>query len=151
MLASAETLWRSNQEYVNRLLRARNYLDLLEQLVIERGSAREQDELLPALQYTGAHLNSLSEEHRGWCYAYFYDSPDTKRIVQTPGALRRAVSSFGHMYERHHAYFYDLEALLDDLPRPPVQVTRVPNGDLWEMVQIALHDLVDFNDQLSPV
>src|SRR5579871_3569873 len=136
MLASAEALWRSNQEYVNRLLRARNYLDLLEQLVLERGSAQEQDDLLPALQYTGAQLNSLSEEHRGWCYTDFYESPDTKRIVQTPNAVRRAAASFGTMRERHHAYLSDLEALLDDLPRPPADITRVPHGDLWNMVQV---------------
>ena len=149
MLASAEFLWRVNQEYVNRLAKARNYLDLLEQLVLERSEVETQDQLLPTLQFTRAHLASLSEEQHGWCYTYFYESPDTKRIVQTPNAVHRALTSFGEMCERHRSYFGDLAALLTTLPRPKASVTRVPNGDLWEMVRFALNDLIDFSDSLN--
>jgi hypothetical protein len=145
MFASAEFLWRVNQEYVNRLARARNYLDLLEQLMVERGSPEMQRRLLPTLQSTRAHLDSLSEEHRGWCYTYFYESPESKRIVHSPSAVRRALSNFRQMRERQEASFHDVAALLYDLPRPAAYVTRVPNGDLWEMMLRALRDLVRFN------
>ncbi len=74
MFASAEFLWRLNREYVNRLARARNYLDLLEQLVLQR-RVPMREPLLPVLQLMHAQLDSLSEEHRGWCYAYFYELP----------------------------------------------------------------------------
>lgn len=149
MLASAEFLWRINQEYVNRLAKARNYLDLLEQLVLERSETETQDQLVPTLQFTRAHLKNLSEEQRGWRYAYFYESPDTKRVVQTSNAVQRALSSFGDMFERHRHYFSDLAALLYNLPRPAPYITHVPNGDLWEMVRFALNDLVDFSNDLN--
>ncbi len=143
MFASTEFLWRLNREYVNRLARARNYLDLLEQLVIERGGADAQV-VLPTLQYTRTHLDSLSEEHRGWCYAYFYESLDSKRMVQSPRAVRRALANFQQMRERQERYFLNLARLLYDLPRPASSITRVPNGDLWEMMQRSLRDLIDF-------
>jgi hypothetical protein len=148
MLASAEYLWRVNQDYVNRLAKARNYLDLLEQLVLERSEIETQDQLLPTLEFTRAHLTGLSDEQHDWCYRYFYESPNTKRIVQTPNAVRRALTSFGEMSERHRSYFGDLASLLSSLPRPKTSVTRVPNGDLWEMVGFALNDLIDFSDNL---
>ena len=95
MLASAEFLWRVNQDYVNRLAKARNYLDLLEQLVLERSELETQDRLLPTLQFTRTHLTDLSAEQHNWCYRYFYNSPVTKRIVQTPNAVQSALTSFG--------------------------------------------------------
>jgi hypothetical protein len=149
MFASAETLWRLNQDYVNRLAKARNYLDLLEQLVLERGGLAAQNQLLPTLQLTRVRLTELSDEQYRWCYTYFYESPDTKRIVQNPNAVRKALHSFGAMCERHRHDFGNLVALLQSLPRPTPDVTHVPNGDLWEMVGYALHDLVDFSNDLN--
>ncbi|MBI1259641.1 MAG: hypothetical protein GC204_19405 [Chloroflexi bacterium] len=149
MLASAEFLWRVNQDYVNRLAKARNYLDLLEQLVLERSEIVTQDRLLPTLQFTRVHLTDLSAEQRNWCYRYFYESPVTKRIVQTPNAVQNALTSFGAMCEQHRNTFGDLASLLTSLPRPKAAVTRVPNGDLWEMVRFALNDLIDFSDNLN--
>ncbi len=143
MLASAESLWRLNQEYVNRLVKARNYLDLLEQLV--RDADPTPQPFVEAIQLTSAHLNRLSEEHRGWCYTYFYESPETKRVVNTSRAVRRALTSFEDMRLRHHSDIDDLAALLRDLPRPTSRMTHVPNGDLWEMVQSALYDLINFS------
>src|SRR4051812_22465600 len=118
MLASAEFLWRLNREYVNRLARARTYLDLLEQLVQERADDDAQEQLLPALQFTHSRFNLLSEEHRGWCYSDFYESAETKRMVQSQRAVERALSSFEQMREQHRSDFADLAALLDDLPPP---------------------------------
>lgn len=145
MFASAEFLWRVNQEYVNRLARARNYLDLLEQLMMERGSDEMRGRFVPTLRFTRLHLESLSEEHRDWCYTYFYESPESKRVVHTPSTVRRALSNFRLMRERQASVFYDIAALLYELPRPAPHVTHVPNGDLWEMLQRALRDLVRFN------
>ncbi len=149
MLASAEILWRVNQDYVNRLAKAHNYLDLLEQLVLERGEVETQDQLLPTLQFTRAHLISLSDEQRLWRNSYFYESPDSKRVVQSSNAIQRALTSFGAMFERHRHYFSDLAALVSNLPRPAPYVTHVPNGDLWEMVRFAFNDLVDFSNDLN--
>jgi hypothetical protein len=145
MFASSEFLWRVNQEYVNRLARARNYLDLLEQLMVERGTDDMRRRFLPTLRFTRLNLESLSEEHRDWCYTYFYESPESKRMVHAPSAVRRALSNFRLMRERQAAPFHDAAALLYELPRPAPHVTRVPNGDLWEMLQRALRDLVRFN------
>ena len=39
----------------------------------------------------------------------------------------------------------DVAALLYELPRPASYITHVPNGDLWEMLQRSLRDLVRFN------
>ncbi|MCC6802211.1 MAG: hypothetical protein IT319_04935 [Anaerolineae bacterium] len=152
MFASAEFLWRINQEYVNRLARARNYLDLLEQLVLERGGDELSHRFLPTLRFTRMNLASLSEEHRDWCYTYFYETPDSKRMVHAPSAVRRALSNFRLMRERQAHAFHDVAALLVKLPRPAPSITRVPNGDLWDMLQRALRDLVDFasDEELQP-
>ena len=149
MLASAEFLWRVNQDYVNRLAKARNYLNLLEQLVLERSEIEAQDQLLPTLQFTRARLTDLSAEQHNWCYADFYELPATKRIVQSPNAVHHALTSFGAMCEQHRDTFGDLASLLTSLPRPKTAVTRVPNGDLWEMVRFALNDLIDFSNDLN--
>lgn len=153
MFASAEFLWRINQEYVNRLARARNYLDLLEQLVVERGGDDMRHRFLPTLHFTRMNLASLSEEHRDWCYTYFYETPDSKRMVHAPSAVRRALSNFRLMRTRQASAFYDTAVLLAELPPPAPYVTRVPNGDLWKMLERALRDLVDFasGDDAQPV
>ena len=140
---SADILWWLNQEYVNRLARAHTYFDLLERLLLERSDV-DWDELRLVLASARAHLDSLKEAHRGWRYTYFYESADTKRMVQTPPAVRRAFAALAAM---HAGYEHDLHVLynaLDALPRPENHVTRVPQGDLWEMTQVALHDLLDF-------
>lgn len=148
MIVSAESLWRLNQEYGKRLSKARTYFELLEQLVLERG---ENDEiLLAALQFMRAHLNGLKEEYRGWRYTYFYETADNRRMVQTEGAIRRAVSAFARMRTRHERYLNDLFDALDAIPRPHPEITNVPpNGDLWEMTRFALYDLLDFGNYVQ--
>jgi hypothetical protein len=143
MIVSADTLWRLNQEYGNRLSKARTYLELLEQLVSERGGGDE--DLYAALQYIRAHLNGLKEEYRGWRYTYFYETADTKRMVQSESAIRRAISAFARMRTRHEQYLNELFGALDTIQRPHPEITTVPpNGDLWEMLRFALFDLLDF-------
>jgi hypothetical protein len=142
MRSSAEFLWRLNREYVNRLAKARTYLDLLENMVVQRGAGEMQAQLLPTLQVARTRLNQLSEAHRGWCYTYFYESPETKRMVQSSQAVDRALSSFDHMRAQQSNSFDDLAERLYALPRPASTITRIPSGDLWEMTQLALSELV---------
>ncbi|MEP7291386.1 MAG: hypothetical protein ABI835_06360 [Chloroflexota bacterium] len=149
MPPSAELLWRLNREYVNRLVKARNYLGLLEHVVLTRSAEETRTRLLPTLQITRDRLNQLSEAHRGWCYAYFYESAESKRMVQNAQAVRRALNSFGHMRAQNGGSFDDLAATLYELPRPAPAVTRLPNGDLWEMVQVALYDLINLDASLE--
>lgn len=142
MIVSAETLWRLNQEYGNRLAKARTYFELLEKLIIERSG--DDGNLLGILHYIGGHLNDLKEEHRRWRYTYFYEDPDSKRMVHSEAAIRRAVSAFARMRTRHENDLTELSATLNSVPRPHPAVTLVPNGDLWEMTHYALYDLLDF-------
>jgi len=148
MIASAESLWRLNQEYGHRLAKARTYLDLLEELMTDRSGSADEI-IVSALQFTRAHLNGLKEEYRAWRYTYFYEAADTKRMVQTTGAIRRAVASFARMRTRHETYLNSLFDTLDQIPRPSPDVTTVPNGDLWEMMRFALYDLLDFSSYLK--
>ena len=148
MFSSVEFLWRLNREYVNRVVKARNYLGLLEYLILKRGAAETQAQVLMTLQFARAHLTQLTDEHRGWCYAYFYESAETKRMVQTPEAVHDALVSFRRMREQHQDYLHELHGKIVALPRPESNVTHVPNGDLWEMVRAALHDLIELDRSL---
>ena len=147
MSPSAERLWQLNRDYVTRLARAHSNFDLLEQLLLQRRVPLHEP-LLGALQLTHARLAFLSEEHRGWCYAYFYESSESKRMVQTTGAVRRALLNFGIMCQRHNDSLNEVIALLADVPRPDPTVTRVTGGDLWVLMQDALVELVDFTNEL---
>ncbi len=148
MSPSAEFLWQLNHNYVTRLARAHSNFDLLERLLLQRRvSLREP--LLSVLQLTHARLAFLSEEHRGWCYDYFYESSESKRMVQTGSAVRRALANFGSMCERQNASLNEVIALLAGSPRPDPAATRVTGGDLWELMQVALVELVDFSNQLT--
>lgn len=140
---SADILWWLNQEYINRLARAHTYLDLLERLLVERSDV-DQEELRPVLGAVRTQLDSLKEAHRSWRYSYFYESADTKRMVQTSPAVRRAFAALASMHADHERDLNDLYNALDALPRPENHVTRVPQGDLWDMTQVALQDLLDF-------
>lgn len=148
MSPSAELLWQLNRNYVTRLARAHSNFDLLERLLLQRRVSL-RDPLLSVLQLTHTRLAFLSEEHRGWCYTYFYESADSKRMVQAGSAVRRALVNFGLMCERNNASLNELIALLADSPRPDPTVTRVTGGDLWELMQVALVELVAFSNELT--
>lgn len=141
MQSTAEFLWRLNRNYVNRLLRARNTLGLLEHVLRTRANADVQGTLLPTVQDARNALNTLSDAHRDWCYTYFYESAETKRMVQTARDVRRALANFEAMRREYGDWFAALDARLNELPPPPADLTALPHGDLWDMAQYSLHAL----------
>lgn len=143
MSASAKFLWRLNRDYVNRLVRARNTLGLLEHILLTRAEPVVQAQLLPAIQFARSYVNRLSETHREWCYTYFYESVETKRMVQSPRAVQRALASFQALHQQHGSLFTELTARLGELPPPPTELTALPHGNLWQMAQDSLHALAE--------
>jgi len=140
----ADLLWRVNNEYQKRLTQVVTYLNLLEQLVLMQ-DGDEQLRTLAALQYAVEQVELLAQEHRSWRYKYYYESVDTKRMVQAPGAVQHALARFSRMRMQHENQLNNLRALLDHVQRPDPRVTRVPTGDLWVMTEFALNDLRGFD------
>lgn len=147
MNAPADALWRANNEYRRRLAQATTCLNLLEQLVL-------QDSLCPAhtlatLRHALEEIEAMTAEHRDWRRRYYYQSADTRRMVQDTDAVYQALARFSRMRARHDRRLASLRALLDQLPPPRPQVTQVAAGsDLWAMTQSALSDLGRFDDFL---
>ncbi len=144
----ADVLWRLNNEYRKRLSHAQTYLDLLEQLLLIQ-AADDIFETLEVLQQIRQELVILTEEHRDWRHHFYYDSLETRRMVQDDRAVNKALARFSRMRTQHEQRVYDLYNILAQSPRPNAQVTRVPNGDLWVMAQYALNDLIVFGDYVS--
>ncbi len=141
--ASADLLWNLNNEYRHRLSKARKYLDLLEQLLLARHGDTETL-VLETLRYAQAQVSALGEEHRGWRYAYFYETAEQKRMVQSERDIMRALAHFNRMSSRHRQMLYEIQYALAAVQRPNRGFTLVPGGDLWEMMQYALNDMADF-------
>jgi hypothetical protein len=146
--APADVLWRLNNEYRKRLSQAQTYLDLLEQLLMVQDDDRSF-EVIEALQQARHELVRLTEEHRNWRHHFYYDSTETRRMVQDDRAVNQALARFSRMRSQHERRLYELYNNLSQLPRPDVRMTRVPNGDLWVMTQYALNDLIIFGDYVS--
>lgn len=144
----SDVLWRVNNEYRKRLSQAQTYLDLLEQIVLANGDA-SQYQLVELLRYVRDQVNQLIEEHRNWRYLFYYESPETKRMVQGDRAVSQALARFSRMRSSHQSRLNDLYDLLDQAPRPDPRVTRVPTGDLWAMTEYALSNLLGFGDYLN--
>lgn len=145
MPSPAELLWWYSHEYGQRLAKAGTYFELLEQLFVERDASESRDAMVAALTDSRAYLNSLREDFRGWRYAFLYETPDSKRMVQTERAILRALGSFQRMRARHVENLTELGRYYFSLPRPDVQVTLVPTGDMWELMREALLALIDFD------
>lgn len=145
MMISAQSLWRLNHEYSQRLTRARNYVALLERLVLAR-NVEEQPQLMAALGYINEQLEIIYDEHRDWRYSYFYDSPDEKRMVSLEREVGQAMTQFARMRVNHERNLHGLCTALADYPAPDRYITVLPNGDLWEMMLLALEDLLNFGD-----
>jgi phosphatidylserine/phosphatidylglycerophosphate/cardiolipin synthase-like enzyme len=146
--APSDVLWRLNNEYHKRLSQAQTYLDLLEQLLM----VQDDDhgfEIIEALQQARHELVILNEEHRNWRHHFYYDSLETRRMVQDNRSINKALARFSRMRSQHERRLYELYNLLAQLPRPDARMTRVPNGDLWVMTQYALNDLIVFGDYVS--
>src|SRR5215218_7785698 len=94
--APADVLWRLNNEYRKRLSQAQTYLDLLEQLLMIQTS-EDSFELLEALQQARHELVILTEEHRDWRHHFYYDSLETRRMVQDNRAVNKALARFSRM------------------------------------------------------
>jgi hypothetical protein len=143
MSSSPDLLWRVNHEYQKRLTQVVTYLNLLEQIILLQ-NGDDQLRTLAALQYALEQVEIVAQEHRTWRYKYYYESADTKRIVQSPSAVHRALSRFSRMRMQHEQLLNNLRALLDHVQRPDPHITRVPTGDLWVMTEFAINDLQGF-------
>lgn len=145
---SADVLWRLNNEYRKRLSQAQTYLDLLEQLLMVQ-AADQTSQTIEVLDHARHELVILNEEHRDWRHHFYYDSIETRRMVQDNRSVNQALSRFSRMRAQHERRLYEVYNLLTQLPRPDARMTRVPNGDLWIMTQYALNDLMVFGDYVS--
>ena len=136
-------LWHINAEYQRRLQQTRTYLTLLEDLALIRGADARA---LNTLHRVRVQIDTLADEHRHWRYQYYYDSPDTRRIIQTHSAIAQALDSFSEMRQRHDMILAELRDMLYRLQRPDPSMTSVPTGDLWAMTVTAMHSLSGFDD-----
>ncbi|MBZ0275615.1 MAG: hypothetical protein K8I60_05700 [Anaerolineae bacterium] len=148
MQTSGDLLWRVNNEYRKRLAQAQTFLDLLEQMMLAN-SSDQYGHTLNALHYIREQIEVLVEEHRHWRQQFYYESPETKRMVQHDRAIHQAMSRFNRMRTHHEARLQDMYAILSEVSRPNPDITRVPSGDLWEMSRFAIHDLIIFGDYLT--
>ncbi len=143
----ADVLWRANSEYRRRLVQVTTYLNLLEQLVLQ--DSLNQTPTLAALRHALEEVEAMIAEHRDWRYRYYYESADSRRMVQDADAVYQALARFSRMRARHDRRLASLRALLGQLPPPHPQVTQVATGsDLWAMTQFALSELGRFDDFL---
>lgn len=161
MIETAELLWQLNNEYTQRLNRARAALELVGRLLDERVGGlladdapdsedkRAADQLFAVLQYSNERMKLMNSEHRDWRYRYYYESPDSKRIVTEDAAIRQAISRFSRMRTHHERALKELSILIDAVPRPLPDVTSVPLGDLWEMLREAIQNLLAFGDYMQ--
>ncbi len=144
----ADVLWRLNNEYRKRLAQAQTYLELLGNLIAVN-CGEKAAETLDKLSHAQTQVRALVDEHRDWRYSFYYESPETKRMVHDDRAIHQALARFSRMRSRHEQRLFDLYNLLFQVPRPDPRVTRVPTGDLWSMTEFALNDLIVFNDYVS--
>jgi hypothetical protein len=145
MTAPADLLWRINNEYQKRLKQAKTFLGLLEQLVRMQG---DDGQTLTTLRHALEQIDHLADEHRDWRYQYYYESLDTRRMVQSNRAIEQALAHFSRMHTRHERQLQALRSLLVQLQRPDPTLTRVPGGDLWVMTEFAIADLSGFDDYM---
>jgi hypothetical protein len=148
MSTSADVLWRLNNEYRKRLAMAQTYLDLLDQLVLMQNGER-QAHTVAALGYARQCIETMTEAHRQWRQRFYYESGDTKRMVQEGRAINQALARFAQMRTQQEHYLNELYATLNNIPRPDPKITRVPNGDLWLLTQSAINSLVGFEEYLT--
>ena len=143
MTTSASLLWQINHQYRQRLSKVRKYLDLLEQLMLARHGETETP-VLETLRYARSQVGALGEEHRGWRYAYFYETAEQKRMVHDERDVLRALAHFNRMSNRHRRQLSEVQYALATIERPSSDFTLVPGGDLWVMMEYALGDVAEF-------
>jgi hypothetical protein len=154
-----ERIWRLNQEYVRRLANARTVLGLLESLLtsnlatygLDDGWSTTEAEWTVLLRDAADALNQLHEAHRTWRYDYFYESPDTRRVVQDRAAVAKATVYFEHLLRAYESRLELVSRMLRVLPRPDPHWTTVPQGDLWSLFETAVDDLRSFKHEISVI
>lgn len=145
MSAPFDMLWWLSHEYGQRLAKASSYLELLEQLLVERSGAETKEYLIDRLREARDYLNALQNEFHDWRYSFLYETPESKRMVHADRAVQQALGSFRRMYARHVEELIALGSYFYQLPRPATRVTLVPTGDLWDLLSGALAALIDFD------
>ncbi|MDX2162973.1 MAG: hypothetical protein SF162_16780 [bacterium] len=157
MIQTADMLWQLNNEYTQRLSRARAALELVGRLLEERvggllddsapesADKRAADQLFAVLGYCHERMAAMNTELREWRYRYYYENAEQKRVVQDETAIRQAITRFSKMRTHHERALKELSMLIDAVPRPNTDVTSVPLGDLWETLRAALQDLLAFS------
>lgn len=146
MLTRADLLWRINNEYRKRLTQAQTFLDLLEQMVLAASGAPDT---ITALRHAYDQVTALTVDHRDWRYQFYYESPESKRMVQDDHAIIQALSRFSRMRQQHEALLFELANVMNASPRPDPHMTHVPTGDLWQMTESALNDLLSFGEYID--
>jgi len=69
-------------------------------------------------------------------------------MVQADGAVYDALTSFDRMRSDHELRLHNVYTTLLNEPRPDPRLTRLPQGDLWQMAGNAIYDLLGFSDYL---
>jgi hypothetical protein len=154
-MINTDLLWQLNNEYGKRLSRMKAGIELVVRLLVERIGDTEGYEaadisaikqMYAVLDYTEERINALVDQHRDWRYRYYYQSTDIKRIVQDDAEIQQAVARFARMRTQHTRVCKELTMLIDALPRPHTYMTSIANGDLWDNMNVALLDLLNFDD-----
>lgn len=148
MRAANHMLWRVNNEYRKRLSQAETLLNLLEQVLLMQRDNR-QEHTLTAISYVRQQIDIITEEHRHWRHNFYYESLETRRMVQDNRSIDQALARFNRMRSSHDRRLQDIYGLIYGLPRPDPSVTTLPTGDLWTMTQYAIEDLVMFDNYLN--
>ena len=148
MQAANHTLWRVNNEYRKRLSQAETLLNLLEQVLLMQRDD-QQEHTLAAIAYVREQIDIITQEHRHWRHNFYYESLETRRMVQDNRSVDRALTRFSRMRSNQDRRLQDIYGLIYGLPRPDPSVTTIPTGDLWTMTQYAIEDLVMFDNYLS--
>ncbi len=154
---SAEVLWQLNNEYTQRLSRARTALELVGRLLNERvgtllesgddsADKRAAEQLLAVLGYCHDRFTMVHDELRDWRYRFFYSSPDDRRVVQEENAVAQAMAKFARLRAKHERVLKELDMLIDALPPPEANMTTVSLGDLWTILREAIQNLLSFGD-----
>jgi hypothetical protein len=157
MSAINERIWRLNQEYVRRLANARTILGLLESLLTSKlavdgrddGGSSAAAEWTALLRDAADALDQLHEAHRTWRYDYFYESPETRRVVRDRAAVAKAVVYFEHLIRACESRLEMVSGMLRVLPRPDPRWTTVPQGDLWSLFENAVDELRSFSREIG--
>jgi hypothetical protein len=143
-MSASDLLWQLNGEYRKRLTLAYNTLALLEGHLRQLNADSSACE---TLRWAAEQINTAEQEHRQWRHTYYYESPESKRMVQDERGVAQALSIFHRLRQRHTEQFGQVSDALGTLDRPPPPQTLSSSGeDLWARAEQAFGDLQRFDD-----